>query len=80
MVKFVVLSCRDSKRSKGNFTLWGKVQKRVGDIVISSPLFWLRSATPKEVRSEIELPDDIRLVKEVVDGREFTHIELSVGM
>lgn len=79
MQNFVVLSCRDSKRSKGNYTLWGKIQKSIGNVTICSPLFWLRSSKPETVMSTLELPDNFRLVDEVVDGRKFTHIELNVG-
>ncbi len=76
MSKFVVYACKDSKRATGQFTLWGKMQYKANGVLLTSALFWLRSLEPKDKWAEIEIPDNHKLVTEVVGDREFTHIEL----
>lgn len=76
MSKFVVYACKDSKRSAGQFTLWGKLQSNVNGVILTSALFWLRATEAKAKWSEIDIPDQHKLVTEKVGEREFTHIEL----
>ena len=77
MTKFVVLACNPSKRSAGNYTLWGKLTRSEAGILMTSVLLWIRATEPKDKFTTIEIPDNYRLVSEKVEDRVFTHIELT---